>query len=320
MKEVAKTYNDIRVRLVGQQGHRIQVGQFSVCIRSTIPSVAEGLQLFYSDYPFPDSDFADFHISIQPPSGIRRWYRPQINFELDGVRPFKPMPMAQAFATFEWGFNYCISSYSHQFLIVHAAVVEKNGYAVIMPAQPGSGKSTLCAGLVSRGWRLLSDELTLIPIDNRDYVTPVCRPVNLKNASIEVMKGFAPEQVFGQTVNDTAKGTVSHMKAPLESIQRIDEVARQRLIIFPKYRSNSETILQPRSKARAFMEIAQQSFNFNILAKTGFDVLNNTVTNCDCYDFRYSKLDEAVVLFDELIDRQSPISELEAKYVDEVAN
>jgi predicted ATPase len=31
---------------------------------------------------------------------------------------------------------------------------------VILPAPPGSGKSTLCAALVTRGWRLLSDELT----------------------------------------------------------------------------------------------------------------------------------------------------------------
>ena len=37
--------------------------------------------------------------------------------------------------------------------------------AVILPAPPGSGKSTLCAALVNRGWRLLSDELTLVDFD-----------------------------------------------------------------------------------------------------------------------------------------------------------
>ena len=304
MKEIVTTPKTIETALKSTEGFAIQVGGFSVSVKSALKSVAEGIQLFYSQYPEPKSKFSDFHISIQPPSGLRRWYRPQINFELDGVRPFKPMPMSQAFATFEWGFNYCISSYSHQYLIVHAAVVEKNGYAVIMPAQPGSGKSTLCAGLVSRGWRLLSDELTLIPVENRDYVVPITRPVNLKNASISVMKAFAPEQVFGPTVMDTAKGAVSHMRAPLESIRRIDDLARQRLIIFPRYQINSETVLQPRSKARSFMEIAQQSFNFNILARTGFDILKNTITSCDCYDFRYSKLDEAIVLFDKLIDQQ----------------
>jgi HprK-related kinase A len=285
-----------------------QAGPFSVRVSSCLDSVVEGIQLFYKDYPSANPEFADFHINILPPKGIRRWLRPQVNFDLDGIKPFKPMPMAQAFATFEWGFNYCTSSYSHQYLIVHAAVVEKNGYAVIMPAQPGSGKSTLCAGLVSRGWRLLSDELTLIPVDNPNVVTPITRPINLKNTSIDVMKEFAPDETFGPIVLDTAKGTVAHMRAPVSSIRRIDEPARQRLIIFPKYQRGSETILQPRGKARAFMEIAQQSFNFNILAKTGFDILKNTVTQCDCYDFKYSRLEEAIALFNKLIEQQPEIS------------
>lgn len=289
--------------LVYNEGYCFQVGPFSVKVKSRINSVAEGITLFYQYYPTSNPDFADFHININTPPNLRGWVRPQINFDLDGVLPFKPMPKAQAFATFEWGFNYCISSYSHQFLIIHAAVVEKNGFSIIMPAQPGSGKSTLCAGLVSRGWRLLSDELTLIQLINKNHVVSIARPVNLKNASIDVMKAFAPNEIFGPTVFDTAKGSVAHMRAPLESIKRINEPARQRFIIFPKYQRRSETVLAPRSKARAFMEMAQQSFNFNILARTGFELLNNTVTNCDCYDFRYSNLDEAVELFNNLIDR-----------------
>ena len=52
--------------------------------------------------------------------------------------------------------------HAHQYLIIHAAVVEKNGLAAILPAPPGSGKGTLTAGSVLSGWRLLSDELTLI--------------------------------------------------------------------------------------------------------------------------------------------------------------
>jgi predicted ATPase len=33
-------------------------------------------------------------------------------------------------------------------------VVERDGHALILPAMPGSGKSTLTAALVQRGWRL----------------------------------------------------------------------------------------------------------------------------------------------------------------------
>ena len=295
--------NEISEKLRGD-GLCLRTGPFSVRVQSNIQSVAECIHLLYQHHPMQNLEFCDYHLAITQPSGLRRWFRPQINFEVDGMIPFKPMPLDQAYATFEWGYNYCISSYAHQFLIIHAAVVEKHGFAMIMPAQPGSGKSTLTAALASKGWRLLSDELTLIPIENADTVVPLARPINLKNASIDVMREYAPEEIFGPTVSDTAKGTVTHMRAPISSIDRMDEPAQQKLIVFPQYHRNSATQIKPRSKARAFMEIAEQSFNFNIHGKTGFDILNATISNCDCYDFRYSNLDEAIELFDQLIEQQ----------------
>ena len=73
--------------------------------------------------------------------------------------------MAQGFAMFEWGLNWVVANHAHQFAIVHAAAVEKDGRGFIFPGAPGSGKSTLCAALVSRGWRLLSDEMAMISLD-----------------------------------------------------------------------------------------------------------------------------------------------------------
>ncbi len=96
----------------------------------------------------------------------------------------------------EWGLNWCVSAHCHQYLIFHAAVIEKSGRALILPAPPGSGKSTLCAGLVNRGWRLLSDELTLIDIASCGVV-PLPRPVSLKNASIDVIRAYAPAAAIG---------------------------------------------------------------------------------------------------------------------------
>ena len=80
---------------------------------------------------------------------------------------------------------------AHHYLILHAAVVEKNGLAAILPAPPGSGKSTLTAGLVLSGWRLLSDELTLIE-RKTGLIQPLPRPMSLKNQSIEVIRQFQP--------------------------------------------------------------------------------------------------------------------------------
>src|SRR5262245_4807368 len=148
--------------------------------------------------------------------------------------PFKPLPRSHAFAMFEWCLNWCIESQANHYLMMHAAIIERQGSAAILAAPPGSGKSTLTAGLVSRGWRLLSDELTLIdPADG--MAVPMSRPVSLKNESIDVVRDFVPEAVIGPIARDTIKGSVAHLKPPADSVNRVGERARPRWVIFPKF-------------------------------------------------------------------------------------
>ena len=42
-----------------------------------------------------------------------------------------------------WTLNLCVFHQPSRDLVLHAAVVERDGRALIMPAVPGSGKSTL---------------------------------------------------------------------------------------------------------------------------------------------------------------------------------
>jgi HprK-related kinase A len=280
----------------------LSTGPFVTRLRSPIPQVADGLQLLYADYPAAiGAPFADFQIHLRPPRGARRWLRPQVEFDLDGVAPFRPLPLAQAFPMFEWVLNWHISSRAHRYLVVHAAVVEKNGRAAILPAPPGSGKSTLCAALVSAGWRLLSDELALVRLAD-GLLQPVPRPVSLKNASIGVIRAFAPGSVFSPEVADTTKGTVAHLKAPADSVRRAHQPARPAWVIFPRYAAGSAAVLQPLARARAFMRVAENCFNYSILGAAGFNALGGLVDASAAYDFSYGHLDEALALFDRLAE------------------
>jgi HprK-related kinase A len=220
-------------------------------------------------------------------------------FALDQIIPFKPLPASQAFAMLEWGLNWCVSNYAHQFLMLHAAVIARDGRAVILPAPPGSGKSTLCAALVHRGWRLLSDELTLIDRDS-GLITPLPRPVSLKNQSIEVIQAFAREAVLGPVARDTAKGTVSHMQPPAASVRAATELARPAWIIMPRYQAGAPAELAPLPKGEAFLQAADQSFNYSLLGREGFEAMGRLVEDCDCLRFRYGELEEAVSVFDRL--------------------
>lgn len=254
----------------------------------------------YADYPLAeDTDFADFHIRLALPNGPRRWFKPQVLFLFDGTPTFKPLPADQAFPMLEWGMNWCVSSHAHSYLIIHAAVLERHGHAVILPAPPGSGKSTLCAALSRHGWRLLSDELALIRLTD-GCIVPLPRPVSLKNASIDIMQSFAPNAIFSRKVSDTMKGTVAHMRAPTDSILRASECAIPGWVIFPRYEAGAAISLTAVSKSRAFMRVADNAFNYSLLGTRGFASLASLIDASQCHDFVYSKLDEALDVFDNL--------------------
>ncbi|RJG23255.1 HprK-related kinase A [Massilia cavernae] len=286
-------------RLAGP-GLWLQTGAFVTRIRSPIDAVADGIALLYADYPLrEDAGFADFHIALTRPGGLRRFVRPQVSFEYDGNVAFRPLPLAQAYPMFEWGLNWCVSSRAHGYLIIHAAVVEKEGRAAILPAPPGSGKSTLCAALVNNGWRLLSDELAMLRLED-GMLVPLPRPVSLKNGSIRVIGDYVPGAVFSRPVTDTTKGTVAHMKAPPDSIARALEPARPAWVIFPKYEAGAAARLERAGKAEAFMQLAANAFNYTLLGRQGFDALASIIGQSDSYSFSYSALDDALDTFARL--------------------
>ena len=296
----ALTRLELRTRL-GGDGLALDMPPFVVHLRSPIALLADALQGLYADYGVLDEpDFADFHVTVAQGAGLRRFVgAAQSRFLFDGTAPFKPLPAAQAYPSFEWGLNWCVANHCHQFLVIHAAVVERDGRAAILAAPPGSGKSTLCAGLVNRGWRLFSDELALIDTASGDLIA-FPRPICLKNESIDVLRVFAPEARFGPHVHDTRKGSVAHVRPSHRDVELAHRPARPAWVIFPRYQAGVDTRLHPMPLARAGWALANNAFNFSTLGETGFAALTRAVAGCTAYELDYGDLETATGLFDQL--------------------
>ena len=117
-----------------------------------------------------------------------------------------------------------------------------------------------------------------------------------------MIQAFSREAFINRPSHDTAKGTVAHLRPPKESVRRQHEPAPPAWVIFPKWTAGAETRLTPRSKAQTFMFLAQNAFNYSHLGADGFRVGTQLVDRTACYDFSYSRLDEAVAAFDRLAD------------------
>jgi HprK-related kinase A len=284
-----------------QRGLTLATGPFRYRIQTALRSVGDNLACLYADFPVDDGGaLRDYHVRVDAVPGLRRWWRPQVNFWFDGRLPFKPLQADHAFAMLEWGMNWCVAAHAHHFLLLHAAVLERHGRCVILPGDPGAGKSTLTAALMLSGWRLLSDELTVIDRDDGS-LHPLARPVSLKNASIDVIRGFRPDAVFGTLAADTHKGSVCHLRPTADSVRRSGERGQAAHIVFPRWQAGAATELRPRSRADAFMHVANHSFNYSPLGRLGFELNAALVDRCHCWDFRYSQLSEALRCFEELV-------------------
>lgn len=285
------TRRELATRLQGA-GLRLATGPFVFRISSPVAEIADALGMLYAEFPLVNDDaFVDFHVRVRLSSGIRRLVRPQSILDVDGIAPFKPLPGKQAFALLEWGMNWCIYSHAHNFLIIHGAVLERNGAAVLMPAPSGSGKSTLCAALMCRGWRLLSDELILID-PHTGVIHPLARPVSLKNQSIGILQRFAPDAIITKPIPDTSKGTVAHMRPTATSVRDMLHVAQPRWVVFPAYGADRATSLTALSKSELFMRLVENAFNYSLLGPIGFSTLGRLVEGADGFSAEYDSLDD----------------------------
>jgi HprK-related kinase A len=285
-------------RQLRKTGVVYRTGPFLVRLRSDCFEVLHRLAYLYPETDSPEHEqVVNFHVDMRRPAGLRRWHRPQIRFFVDSRSPFEPYPVDHALPLLEWGLNWCIAMRAHQYLMLHAGAVERAGKALILPAMPGSGKSTLSAGLALRGWRLLSDEFGLI-VPSTGAVTPLPRAVPLKNQSIGVIRAFAPDAAMGPLYPRTRKGDVAHLRPPGESLRRQEEPATATAIVFPRFLEGAEPVLQEIPRSLAFTRLTNNAFNYRLLGETGFRAMTALIRGCGCFSFVYGDLDTAIAVLD----------------------
>lgn len=287
-----------------QSGLGLRIGPFDARIAATPPVLVEPLHELYRDYRLLDDERVfSFHARLDRCRSVPVLRRPLVRFSVDGRAPHEDMPAEQALPVLEWGLNLVIALRSHCYLMLHSAVVAMNDKAMLLPAAPGHGKTTLCAGLSIRGWRLLSDEFGLLrPRTTR--AIPVPRPMALKNESIGVIRQFDADAHIGPETPNTRKGTVAHLRPPHDSVALADRSADVSWIVFPRWVSGSDCILTELPKSEAFMLLASNAFNYELLGEAGFDTVTDLIANARCLEFVYSDLDVAVEALNDFTSRQ----------------
>lgn len=285
---------------LSSDGLWLDIGAATIRVQSDSVVFAAQLHAVYREFPFADAGpWADLHLQLRRSSGIRRWLRPQVELRCDGQHPFEPFPADSPLPLFEWGCNWLIGARLNNLLLLHAGALERDGLTLLLPAMPGSGKSTLTAALAQRGWRQLSDEFGAYDPAVGAF-RAVLKPTALKNQSIDVIRQFAPGVVLGPEFPKTRKGAVAHVAPSSHAVALRQQLARPGAVILPKWTAGSPVRLLPVSPQMLFSALAFNAFNYRVLGSDGFASVVSLVRDCPAWQLVYSNLEEAMVAIESI--------------------
>lgn len=188
-------------------------------------------------------------------------------------------------------------------VVLHAAGVQREGRTLLLPAAMDSGKSTLTAALVRRGWDYLSDEaLAVEPASG--VVHPYPRAISLDRGSWPVLPELRPddpELATGRLVGGW------HVSPRAVRANSVGHASVAHAVVFPRYRPGARAALEAASPTEAVTALLAQSFDFGAVGQAGLDRLR-ALAELPAYRLDLDDLDEAERVLRDLVAGLTPPS------------
>jgi hypothetical protein len=189
------------------------------------------------------------------------------------------------------------------FFYFHAGVVGTGDKCILLPAASGSGKSSLTAALVSRGFRYLSDEVALVePVTFR--VPPVPLALCVKSTGWDLMSRYFPN-IRALMGHQRMDGKVVRYVPPSPSTLQATSASVSH-IIFPRYVESAATQIRPIPRSAALRRLMGDCWACGRLDHENVSEMIRWIAGIDCYDLTFSSLEEAADLVTEVAPPKLP--------------
>lgn len=212
---------------------------------------------------------------------------------------------ARALGMLMWHVNQqTIRTGSEQHVLLHAAAVARDGRALVMPAAMESGKTTLAAGLIDRGWAYLTDEAAGVTLDGRS-VRGYPKPLSIDPGSSQVVLAEWAPPVADEALEWVRRGQWQVPATARPGGQVIAD-AELAAIVLPRYEKGAATTLRRLPRAEAVARVAGCSFVWSgggLAAR--FAALAAAVRRSACAELITGDLDEACRAIQQLWETRS---------------
>ena len=188
-------------------------------------------------------------------------------------------------------------------LILHSGGIEHDGVGVVFPGAMEAGKTTLAAGLVRAGFGYLTDEGVAVDRDSL-RIHPYPKPFSIDRGAWPLFPELEPAADLATDAYKADQWQVPPADIRADALGQPCAIA---LIVFPKYEAGAETSVEPLGRAEALVELAKNTYKFDVQGAPALDVLAEVVRPADCYRLTSSDLDAAVGVVADLLTTSRPV-------------
>jgi hypothetical protein len=186
---------------------------------------------------------------------------------------------------------------SSEHLILHAGGVVSDGVGVVFPGAMEAGKTTLAAGLVRAGLGYLTDEG--VAVDRETLrIHPYPKPLSIDRGAWPLFPELEPD---ADLATDAYKDDQWQVAPTDIHPDALGHSCRIDVIVFPKHVPGGETALEPLGRADALIELAKNTYKFNVQERAALDVLAEVVRPAACYRLTNGDLGAAVAAVTGLV-------------------
>ena len=283
--------------LLSGEGLRIRFGPYNIRISSNYLELINDFCRLYGSYEIVADEIADFHLRIEKARDLLRPFARLVRVLVDGYSSFPAAHCRQAIGALQQSINWVLLTRIYDLLNLRAAVVERNGYALLLPEIGRRFEAAeISIILAHKGYRLLSGELALLECASGKFC-PLPAPIPVGHEVLAELSSIVQPSALMQL---PYSGVGGYVAAPGESVHRWQEGVAARWIIIPQRIQGGRSALEPLNRSEVFMALVSQSFNYEMLGASAFAALTELVQRCECYKLNYSDPDSAFALLSEL--------------------
>jgi coenzyme PQQ synthesis protein D (PqqD) len=185
----------------------------------------------------------------------------------------------------------------------HASAAKHNGRCLLLAAPAGSGKSTLCAALLSRGYQFIADDVVLF--DEASHgLRGVPLPLSLKEGSwVPLAQAYPQIAELAIHLRPDHK-PVRFLVPPV--IAAADQSHAVSSVIFPRFTPGSDVELRRIDQSQALSRLVSEASTPALrLSGRRFNELAMFLRPTTCWELQFSALDRAADAIDQILASHS---------------